>query len=173
MIEQYARVLEVRGDSLLVATERQSGCNSCDVKGSCGTSLIGRLFPQRPQQQLSLPIGDLSSLPGPGDRVIIGIDEGYLHSSTLLLYAVPLGGLLGGAILGSWLGGQPGSPLSSEPMSILFCLLGLSLALVYTRGRASARTRAIDGAVRLLRVEPRSVAVPLAGDLLGMTEKDQ
>jgi sigma-E factor negative regulatory protein RseC len=159
MIEQTARVISVEGDWVSVATERQSGCQSCDVKSGCGTSLIGQLFPQRPQQQLRLPLGQLSSAPRAGDRVIIGIDEAYLQSSTLLLYAVPLLGLLLGAVAGAYLGGRPGSPLGGEPMSIMLGLLGLSLALFVTRQTAGRRTGHLPRAVKILRVEPAGVMV--------------
>lgn len=154
MIEQSARVLRLDGDWVVVATEPQSGCSSCDVKSGCGTSLIARLFPQRPQQQLRLPLRGIDPLPRPGDRVLLGIDQRYLHRSTLLLYTVPLMGLLGGAIVGSLVGGMPNSPLASEPMSILLCLLGLSLGLAYTRKRAAVSARQPGQVVRLLRVTP-------------------
>ena len=162
MIEQSARVLDTDGDSILLATERQSGCHSCDVKGGCGTSLIGSLFPNRPQQQLRLPLGDLSPPPSPGDRVTIGIDEGYLQSSTLLLYAVPLLGLMGGAVFGSLLGNAQ----TEEPMSILFGLLGLSLGLIYNRYGAAQRSGKMAQYVKVLRVETRGIAVPLNTDIL-------
>jgi sigma-E factor negative regulatory protein RseC len=163
MIEQAARVIQVDGDSVLVATERQSGCQSCDVKGGCGTSLIGQLFPDRPQQHLRLPLGDLKPPPKAGERVIIGIDESYLQISTLLLYAVPLLGLLAGALLGAHLGKQPGSPLGAEPMSILLCLLGLSLGLMITRRTAGNRSGRMARAVKILRVEPSGIVVGIPG----------
>ncbi len=173
MIEQYAQVLAVEHDSVLIVTQRQSGCQSCDVKGGCGTSLIGRLFPQRPQQQLRLPLGDLSSPPTPGDRVIIGIDETHLHSSTLSLYVIPLIGLLGGAVAGSLLGEMPGSPLPGEPMSILLCLLGLILGLAYARSRSAEWVRKPGHVIKLLRVESPPFSVPVTTDILSPGNQDK
>jgi sigma-E factor negative regulatory protein RseC len=101
--------------------------------------------------------------PKAGDRVLIGIDEGYLQKTTLLLYLVPLLGLLLGAIFGAYLGGLPGSLFGSELMSILFCLLGLSVGLwVTSRTTANDSGRSAQ-AVRLLRIEPASLAVGIVG----------
>jgi len=163
MIEQNATVVQVLGDSVLISTQRQSGCNSCNVKGGCGTSLIGQLFPNRPRQQLLLPLDGLALRPKAGDRVLIGIDEGYLQKTTLLLYLVPLTGLLLGALFGAYLGGLPGSLFGSELMSILFCLLGLSVGLwVTSRATANDSGRSAQ-AVKLLRIEPASLAVGIVG----------
>jgi len=162
MIEQAARVIGVDGNSLLVSTERQSGCQSCDVKSGCGTSLLGKLFPNRPQQQLRLPLDDLPA-PPTGTRVVIGIDEAYLQRSTLMLYAVPLLGLLLGAVLGAYLGARPGSPLGTEPMSILLCLLGLSLGLLIPRLATGKDKERLSQAVKILRVEPAGIAVEITG----------
>jgi sigma-E factor negative regulatory protein RseC len=163
MIEQTARVIRVEDDMVAVATERQSGCQSCDVKSGCGTSLIGQLFPDRPQQELRLPLGQLQARPRAGDRVVIGIDEAYLQRSTLLLYAVPLLGLLLGAVVGAYLGGRQASPMDGEPMSILLGLLGLSLGLYVTRQSAGRRTGQLTRAVRILRVEPAGIVVGMPG----------
>ena len=160
MIEQYARVVEVHGAKVRVVTERQPGCQSCDVRGGCGTSLIGRLFPQRPEQLLDLSAARLTSLPRPGDRVLIGIDEQYLQQTGLLLYATPLAGLLLGAVGGAMLGAAIGVQ-AQEPMSILFGLMGVSLGLLYVKRRSAAHKHAPEGPVRLLRVEPAAVAVTL------------
>jgi sigma-E factor negative regulatory protein RseC len=160
LIEQYARVVAVQGRSVRVLTERQTGCQSCDVKGGCGTSLIGRLFPQRPEQLLELSTEPLATLPRPGDRVLIGIDEQHLQQVGLLLYATPLAGLLLGAVGGATLGLSIGAQVQ-EPMSIIFGLLGLSLGLLYVRRRSAARAYTAEGPVRLLRVEPAAFAVTL------------
>lgn len=159
MIEQQATVLEVRDDSILIRTQRQSGCQSCDVKSGCGTSVIERFFPERPQQQLILPIDQLESTPKPGDQVVIGINESYLQNTTMVLYLVPLMGLLLGAVVGSYIGTLPESPLSSEPMSILLCLLGLSLGLWIIRQTTERRHRRLYQAVKVLRIARKSPVI--------------
>jgi len=164
MIQQQARVLEVQQDRVRVSTVRQSACQSCNAKGGCGTSLIGQLFPERPAQQFWLSAGGLSELPSVGDQVLIGIDEHYLQNATLMLYALPLLGLLGGAVAGAWLGAQAWSPLPAEPMSILMCALGLLGGLRLVRRHGRARERRLGQAVKLLRIERAAaqVGVPFA-----------
>jgi len=159
MIEQQATVLDVKGDSILIRTQRQSGCQACDVKSGCGTSVIERFFPERPQQQLLLPMDELESPPKPGDQVVVGIDESYLQNTTLILYLVPLLGLLVGAVLGSYIGALPESLLGSEPMSILLCLLGLSFGLWITRRITERRHRQLHQAVKVLRIQRPSQVI--------------
>jgi len=171
VIEQYARVVEVHGRNIRVVTEPQAGCQSCEVKGGCGTSLIGRLFPQRPQQLLDLSTGTLTSVPRPGDRVLIGIDEQHLQQAGLLLYATPLAGLLLGAVSGATLGAAIGIQ-AQEPMSIIFGLLGLSLGLLYVKTRSAARSRGPEGPVRLLRLEPAKFEVTLSATPERKTRRD-
>jgi len=154
MIEQTARVVEIDSNWIVVATESQSGCNSCNVKSGCGTSLLGQLFPNRPAQQLRLATADLDTAPRVGDRVVIGIDEAFLQQSTLLLYLVPLLGLLLGAIAGV--------PIGGEPMSILLGLLGLSVGLLMTRQSADRRSKRLANAVKVLRVQPAGGVVGIA-----------
>lgn len=172
MIEQSARVLLIDQDWVVVATEPQSSCSSCDARGGCGTSLVARLFPQRPEQQLRLSLQGIDPRPRPGDRVIVGIDEGYLHRSTLLLYAVPLVGLVGGAVAGSLIASLSASPLAAEPMSILFCLLGLSLGLAYTRKRSLETARDPGQVVRLLRVVDQPARVAIDASAIGGARGD-
>ena len=160
MIEQYARVVQVAGGNLEVVTEAQSACGSCDVKSGCGTSLVARLFPQRPQQRMVVPLADFGEAPRPGDRVLLGIEESHVQATSLLLYLVPLAGLLGGALVGS----LAGAPSAAEPFSIAGGLLGLILGLRIVRSRAAAYAQDLQHAVRLLRVEPAGVTVSLQVD---------
>ncbi len=153
MIEQRARVMAVDGDQVEVRTEAQTGCHACGARGSCGSGLIAQMFPARFKQRLRLSGAALRTPPRPGDQVVIGIDEGYLQKTSLLLYAFPLLGLLGGAIAGQlgW---------GTELASILGGLTGLSTTLVLNRWGAAWLLRQAPGAVRILRVEPAR-AVPV------------
>jgi len=44
VIEQNARVVGIADGSALVEVSRQSGCSSCGHDGSCGTSVVAKLF---------------------------------------------------------------------------------------------------------------------------------
>jgi len=91
---------------------------------------------------------------------VIGLDEAVLQRGSILLYAWPLIGLLGGAIFGDYLFSYFGA--SPEPGAVLFGLLGLIGALTVVRQISRRQLANGDGGVRLLRVADRSTALPLA-----------
>jgi sigma-E factor negative regulatory protein RseC len=163
MIEQPASVLDVSNEQVTLRTEQQGGCHSCGAKGGCGTSLIAQMFPKRPQQQLRLPRAAFARPPQVGDRIVLGIDEKHLQQTSLLMYAVPLLGLIGGALAGDWLAGRQWLGLAEDPASILLGGAGLALGLTFARRWAATRERAMRNAVKVMHQSPGSVdvAVPL------------
>lgn len=161
MIEQHARVVAVNGDRASLQTEGQSGCTSCAAKSGCGTGAVAQLFPARQRQLLELPIDHLSRTPLPGERVVIGIDERYLHRNTWLIYALPLIGLLGGALAGDFLVKSLLGPGETELGAILGSLFGLVTAFAWM-GFRSRRTAAPDpDSIRILRIDPSATAVAI------------
>ena len=150
MIEERARVLCVDGENAEVVIEKQPACGACSAKSGCGTSLLSRWFPQR---QLTLSLKN-SVDAKTGDTVVLGMDETMLQRSSLLLYAVPLGGLLLGAILGERLFLFLG--FSAELGAVLLGLLGVLTALVFVRQKSDSMVQGGEGAVRLLRVVQQS-----------------
>ncbi len=161
MIEQHARVIAVEGDTVVLQTETQSACGGCQANSTCGTGLLAKLFPERARQPLHLPVAGLSRPLLPGQRVVLGIDESYLRHHMLLLYAVPLLGLLGGAILGDLWGGGHAVGGASELAAILGGLSGLTAAVFWVRWRTSGNAARIAHSVRILRVEPGTRSVPV------------
>lgn len=143
MIEASARVVAVEGDLARVAVERQTACGSCAAKGGCGTRLISDWLPQR---QLSFELENLIGA-RPGDRVTVGLDESRMQRYALQLYAVPLAGLLLGAVAGHQLFAHQGWP--AEPGSVLLGLLGVAAALRWV-WRRSRRMKTRDSGIRLL-----------------------
>jgi sigma-E factor negative regulatory protein RseC len=148
MIEADARVTSLDGGRVEIVTLRQSACNSCATKDGCGTSLIARWFPER-QLSFWLP-NDIDARVG--DRVVLGLDEGRLQRHSLLLYALPLAGLLAGALAGDRL--FEALQLPAEPGAIAGGLLGMIAALLHVRRRSSHLADAGNGGIRLLRVVP-------------------
>ncbi|MCB1774265.1 MAG: SoxR reducing system RseC family protein [Gammaproteobacteria bacterium] len=145
MIEAEARVTGIDREYAEVVTLRQSACGSCAASKGCGTSLIAAWFPQRELRfRLRNDIGAEA-----GDRVVLGLDEGSLQRGSLLLYAVPLGGLLGGAIAGDRL--LPAIGLSAELGAIVGGLLGLIGALRFVSNRSASTLDDGAAGVRLLR----------------------
>ena len=153
MIEEKARVVALDGKIAEVVAERHTACGSCSAKTGCGTSLLATWLPNR---RLVLRVrNDIDAQIG--DTVILGLEEGRFQKGSLLLYALPLGGLLLGAIGGERLFFLLG--LSSELGSVLFGLLGLTGALIAVKHFSMVAEGRDDAGVRLLRVAHRAIAV--------------
>lgn len=160
MIEEQARVVRLNGDLAEILIQKQSACGSCTAKSGCGTSLLANWFPQR---RLTLRLDNRINAQA-GDMVVLGLDEATLQRSSLMLYALPLAGLLLAAIAGEWAFGFLGLP--KELGAVLSGLLGLTAALLYVRGKSRAIIRRGDGGVRLLRLArtTASFAAPSIGN---------
>lgn len=151
MIEETAQVLRLHDRMAEVVTQRQSACGHCAAKNGCGTSLLATWFPQR---QLVFRLNnDIHA--AAGDTVIIGLDEAFLQRSSLLLYALPLLGLLVGAVAGEY--GFSLLEWPTELGAILSGLLGLSAALVAVRHISAGSFERGDAGVKLLRISRSSM----------------
>lgn len=155
MIEEQARVVRVEDGIAEIVIAKQSACGSCSAKAGCGTSLLSTWFARR---QLSLRLDNVIAAE-PGDTVILGMDESSLQRSSLLLYALPLAGLLVGAIAGEraflfldW---------PAELGAVLLGLLGVIAALNFVRHYSAKTIQAGDSGVRLLRTVRRSESFAL------------
>lgn len=153
MIEEQARVIGVSGDVAEVATVRHSACGGCAAKQGCGTSLLAAWFPQRELTfRLQNPVDARV-----GDTVVIGLNEGALQRSSLLVYGLPLMGLLIGAIAGDQFFIALAWP--SELGGIIGSLFGLTAALGFVRHGSERRARYGGNAVRLLRIARHAIGV--------------
>jgi len=143
MIEAAGRVVSVHDDRARVTVERQTACGGCAGKSGCGTRLLAEWLPQR---QLSF---DLDNRLGArvGDRVTIGLDEHRFQRYALLLYALPVFGLLAGAVSGHAI--FPVFGWSAELGSVFAGLLGVAAALAWVWQR-SREVKTDDSGVRLL-----------------------
>lgn len=166
MLEEEGVVLAVNGDIAEVVTRKKSACGSCAARSGCGTSLVESLFP-----------GRLRSFPArndvraqEGDRVVIGLDESALQTASLLIYLVPLLGLIGGAILGSWLGsGVVGG--HTEQFSAMGGIGGFFVSLGAVRRYSDMLSRKQVFQARVLRViSPQGLVAPLM-DMKGTTKE--
>ncbi|CAI8885334.1 MULTISPECIES: SoxR reducing system RseC family protein [Methylococcus] len=123
MIEEEAIVTQVEEHAIWVEKFRKSACGSC--AGGCSTSLVARLLGGKP---LRLRVATEARV-APGDRVIIGVEEGALLAGSFRMYLFPLFSLIGGALLGKLLAAQ-GLSATAEAGSIAGGLVGLGLTLV-------------------------------------------
>jgi len=127
MIEEIAQVVAVDGDTILCQTQRSSTCHSCAVKEGCGTSVLAKVVGQR-STQISLPkTMDVKV----GDEIVLGIEENALVQGSLLIYTLPLIGMISAALLAQFWAESEG--IVSELPIILAALGGFSGALLMVR----------------------------------------
>lgn len=124
MIETEGVVVVTTPGSAWVETNRRSACGHCESSGACGTSLLANTFGNKPTRvEVANGLGARV-----GDRVVLGLPEGGFLLGSLLLYLLPLAGLLVGALLGQFLAIRQALALV-EPWAVLGGLLGLTAAL--------------------------------------------
>ena len=150
MIEEQATVIAVSDELAEVATTRHSACGSCAASSGCGTSFPQRRLTFRLHNRIDARVGD---------TVIVGLNEGALQRSSLLLYGLPLVGLLAGAIAGEQVAAALAGP--SELGGVLGGLSGLIAALWGVRRESERRVRSGKQSVKLLRVVTNAVSVAL------------
>lgn len=129
MITEQARVVNVSDSGRLeLEVQRQTACGNCEVQGACGVGALGRLLGIR-KARLSLP-GDDSFKKG--DVVTIGIPEGALVKTSLMIYLLPLLCLLVSAVLCEAILGLP------EGINIILSLSLAGLVWYLVASRATA-----------------------------------
>lgn len=125
MIEESAKIIEIKGDQLLVQAQPSSACGGCHARSSCGQGLLSKYFSQTPGQLLinnRLSTGESLALLV-GDEIIIGIEESSVLSGAFFAYLLPLMFVIASALFAQALG------IQSEPLQIVMTLLGLLLGV--------------------------------------------
>ncbi|ACS86565.1 SoxR-reducing system protein RseC [Musicola paradisiaca] len=120
MIKEWATVISWQAGSALLRCEPRSGCSSCQTRTSCGTGLLSGNDGDSVMHQLWVPYSQPLL---PGQRVEIGLAETSLLRSAMLVYLVPLLGLLAGA------GGMQ-FWLNSEPASVFGAFFGAAVSFM-------------------------------------------
>lgn len=107
MISERARVLRVADGIAWVHCESQAGCARCAAGEGCGGGVFARLLRGRLQElPLALP-GPMADQVAAGDWVLVGLSTRAVQAASMLLYGLPLLGLVVGASAGDlWLGGD-------------------------------------------------------------------
>ncbi|MGL5633126.1 MAG: SoxR reducing system RseC family protein [Azovibrio sp.] len=102
--EQTGRVVSLDGGFVLVQVVG-GGCGRCHEKGGCGGQQLTQMFCASPRQyRLENSVGAR-----PHDQVSIVLPAGVLRHYATLAYGFPLLCLIAGALLGDFLGGDPGA----------------------------------------------------------------
>ncbi len=95
MITEQAIVRRAAGARVELELQRDSSCGGCELRDGCGVGALGRLLGRR---RNSLVIETDRRL-RPGDSVMLELPERALVRLSLLVYGLPVAGLLGGALL--------------------------------------------------------------------------
>ena len=90
MITESATVIRCHGKRAEVEIQRQSVCGHCELESGCGTGAIGRLLGNR---RKSVTIDTEQALM-PGDQVVLAVPEARLVRASMLVYGLPLLGML-------------------------------------------------------------------------------
>lgn len=95
MIEEQVQVIEVIDNQIVLQGETQSACGSCSANKGCGTSVlskvVGRKFTHfQVENNINAEVGD---------TVIVGISEDALLKGSLVMYVIPILGMLVFALL--------------------------------------------------------------------------
>ena len=123
MIEESGRVVAVEQGAVWVETRRQSTCGSCSANAGCGQGLMDKLGVSARRGHVRA-LSDLHL--AVGDEVVIGVREALLLRAAILVYLLPLLGLLIFA-------GLAQAVELGEPLIILAGMLGLLLSWLGVR----------------------------------------
>lgn len=89
MIKEWATVVSWENGQALVSCDVKASCSSCASRAGCGSRVLNKLGPQT-THTIVVPCDEPLV---PGQKVELGIAEGSLLSSALLVYMSPLMGL--------------------------------------------------------------------------------
>ena len=120
MIKEQAIVTGLDGNLASIQMQRNSACSHCELNSGCGTGTIGRLLGYRSKP---LTIKNNYCLK-PGDKVILGMSDHAFLKANLLIYGLPLIGLIGGGLVAQWI--FPGAELTGLMFATAGFVAGLS-----------------------------------------------
>lgn len=126
MLWQPATVIAVEPDQVEVSLQPLQQCRACLEGRGCGAGVFSRLFPGQPTRlRLSVSVAFET-----GQRVRVGLAPSQLLRASFLLYGVPLGLFLIGALLGHAVFRQAGY---ADGMVLLTGLIAAASGLLWLR----------------------------------------
>lgn len=150
MIEEQGRVVAVEGDFVWVETRIKTTCNSCAVQSGCGTSVLSKALGRKLfRTRIANALGARQD-----DEVMIAIPEETLVRASLVVYLMPLAGLLLGAVAARLL-----LPDSHELASILAGALGFFGGVLAARFLIKHGRMEQSAEPEMVRILPRRLPV--------------
>jgi sigma-E factor negative regulatory protein RseC len=133
MIEQQARVVEIKEGKLLLQVQRQSACGSCSASKGCGTSVLSNIVGQK----FSRLQADNNINASVGDMVVVALPEKALVRASVVMYIIPVFGMFVFALLADYfLDATEGHDL----LIALSAIAGLLSGSIISRGYFSRRS---------------------------------
>lgn len=112
-IKEQGVVIDLKGDQAKVQMEESPACESCPGRGCCNA--IGSLFGKKVRVMEALNQQGARV----GQQVVVSFKSEEVHKASLIMFIIPVIGLLAGAILGYYLNIGGNRDVSSLICSIL------------------------------------------------------
>ena len=127
MIEEQAKVIAIDNDQVLLEAQSQSSCNACAARQGCGTSVlskwVGRKFTRfKAPNTVNARVGEV---------VVVGLAEDALLKGSLLVYLLPLIGMIIFALVADSL--IAAETASRDLLVVLAAVLGFFVASFVSR----------------------------------------
>jgi sigma-E factor negative regulatory protein RseC len=126
MITEQAIVTRCNGKQVELELQRGSACANCELSQGCGTGALGRLLGKRSKPLVIETDHDLK----PGDRLQLGLSESALVKASMIVYGLPLLGMIVAGLLASF-------TIVSEALialaAVVGFIVGLKLAVYLSR----------------------------------------
>ncbi|HAT8014736.1 SoxR-reducing system protein RseC [Citrobacter rodentium] len=126
MIKEWATVVSWQQGEALVSCDVKASCSSCASRVGCGSRVLNKLGPQT-THTLVVPSAEPLF---PGQKVELGIAEGSLLGSAMLVYLSPLAGLF---LIASLFQVLFGSDLAALSGAVLGGVGGFLIARAFSR----------------------------------------
>lgn len=123
MLEEQALVVDKNAEGVWVETCRQSACQSCSSKGSCGHALLSKISRGQTQRMLVQTKLELEI----GDQVVLGLSEQAFLKGSALVYLLPLVVMILMAVIGEQISG------TDSWLSLIMAGLGLLAGFLWVR----------------------------------------
>lgn len=122
MIEEQAVITKKQGELVTLEIERATACSLCGQKRGCGNATWGKLLGH---DQHSVEVENTIEAKV-GDLVMVGLEEKVMLNAAMMLYVMPLAGLMLFALLAHWLFGD-------DLSVILGAVLGLVSGFIFAK----------------------------------------
>ncbi|MGD9500831.1 MAG: SoxR reducing system RseC family protein [Halothiobacillus sp.] len=140
-IQEEGVVVAVTADGVWVETQRQSGCQSCSSRGGCGVGIMQKALNRR-QHKVRVQTDQPVQV---GDHVRLLLPASALVQASMLMYFLPLLGLILGAVAGQ-------SLFASDAGSIGGAVVSFTAVLLFIARQQNGLSRSGRYAPRIERV---------------------